>query len=764
MGDISRHRDIFLFTRDTVSVQLLDGARLTSADLTYLELGNFLTDVSQFRDPVTYIFAKQRVWRDKVIPKTREKLLMARALLLAGAAAAYGVSKGLEELLSGDTEDYAEGAALAVAALAALAAILPSDTYADLAGADTWIDTLLGTPIERTPLAGTLGARVRRDEKHYGYLGEFFRLVIDGTTQFLFAQDVSRRADGAWGTIQPIPDSRVSEIYAEFFTQYFPHEHTDQPPYVWDASKRPSNPNMYGPSRRQANLRDGDIGVMNAVDAHYVAYLAEELAKVEDDWRELKRDDQAGRQRLLVRMGKLLHGVEDWFFHSNVVELLELRGFRPEQLEGESDEEFLKRFVTDVAKRRPEYVAAAGDPAELRRLQRRLYRRLRFPAYDAGTKTQSAGRLSTTRISTPSLRHAYPAFPSSQDTAHTLLHALENLEHKAAGEPRELPAWVTSVLEQRGLEVLEPLGKLAKPLLMASLEHQLREWVPLVLTLLSEDERRRLVANVAPEHWPLAPGAAHPPRVVEETEIDLQAKRHAAALEPHPTKDGRTESNYEQFVRYLVERGHLNARGQQAVIAAFAIDRKAEQLPTDAPGCGGFLMQFAVELQELLDRGDAATEKLNKDPRSVQGQKSDNGAFNEIVGSHSLMSKDTLTSVPFFDDARVLASVASSSVFTIMLQQVAAPVADRRLAWEEVLHHLIRFPPSNGGWERRALAMFASKKQIPGLSDFPEVARLVTNSMRPATLPATKPRQSKREELEERYLRLEGELSKYRYA
>ena len=55
------------------------------------------------------------------------------------------------------------------------------------------------------------------------------------------------------------------------------------------------------------------------------------------------------------------------------------------------DEDFLERFVSDVAKHRPEFVAA--DATERIRLQRKLYRRLRYPAYDAGTKTQSAGRV-----------------------------------------------------------------------------------------------------------------------------------------------------------------------------------------------------------------------------------------------------------------------------------------------------------------------------------------------------------------------------------
>jgi hypothetical protein len=58
--------------------------------------------------------------------------------------------------------------------------------------------------------------------------------------------------------------------------------------------------------------------------------------------------------------------------------------------------------------------------------------------------------------------------------AHTLLHALENLEHKAAGEPGELPTWVTSALEQRGLEAPRGLGQLGQPVVMAGIEHKLR--------------------------------------------------------------------------------------------------------------------------------------------------------------------------------------------------------------------------------------------------------------------------------------------------
>jgi hypothetical protein len=774
MGDISRHRDIYLFTKDAVPTQLLSAARITAGDLTYLELGNYLTDVSQFRDPVTYIFAKQRIWRDNVLPLVNDKLPdRGAAALVAVLAAAAGL--GVEELLdragSGLGGDIAKGVGLTAAGLAALLAALPADLVADLVGADNWLDQLLGTPLDRTPLPPGGSGRAedvlrealrKREQQHYGHLGMFFKHFIEGATQLLFADDVSKRTSGSWGRVDPIPVDRVTAIYDEFYTQYYPHEHSDQPPYVWDASRRPEHRNLYQPRGGPTETDPEDGGVMGVVDSFYLGYLAEGLTQIEDEWPALRRDDREGRQRLLVRAGKLLHGVEDWFFHSNVVELLALRAQRPAPGTAPTEEALLKDFVEKTARTRPEFVSA--DPDERRRLKRRLYRRLRFPAYERGTREESYGRLSTERPSTSSAHHAYPAFPSSADTAHTLLHALGNLETKATGSEDELPPWAAGALEQRGFELPEVLERLGHKRVVAAVVREMRDWIPLVLTLLNESERQRLVANIAPEHWPLADGAEPPPRMTDKTELELQQARHVAALQPHETADGRTESNYEQFARYLHERGFVNETGRQAMVAAFDVDRRSEELPTDAPGCGGFLMQFGLELQTKLDEGRAAVAALNPKEESVFDQRSDNGAFNEIVGSHSLMSKDTLTSVPFFDDARVLASVASSAVFTIMLQQVSAPQPDRRLAWERILHHLVRFPPRSGGWERRALAMFAERQEIPTYDDLPELARLVAGSMAPRTQPQSSggATQSKRAALEERYHRLESEVARYR--
>jgi hypothetical protein len=151
---------------------------------------------------------------------------------------------------------------------------------------------------------------------------------------------------------------------------------------------------------------------------------------------------------------------------------------------------------------------------------------------------------------------------------------------------------------------------------------------------------------------------------------------------------------------------------------------------------------------------------------SIFNQASDDGTFNEIVGSHSLMSKDTLTSPPFFDGAKVLASLASSSVFHIMLEQISAPINDLRLPWKALLHHLISFPVTEGGWERRAIDFFRDPKnngKIPRYTDLPELARLVESSLRsPAALSPWR-KGTKDDELKEEYIKLESKVSQYRY-
>jgi hypothetical protein len=789
MGDISRHRNIFYNTQDAIPPNLLQQCKLSAADLTYLELGNYLTDVSQFRDPVMFIFSKQRIWREFIIPKVGDKVGTYRKLAALAGGAALAAGEVIKRMTSGVVSDIAKYTGPVLAGVGGLLAVLPTDTYAGIGGADDWIDKMFGTPIERTT-----GDLKKRDEKHYGYVGEFFHYFIEGITHLLFAAEISNKVKGEWGKILRMPEAEVTAIFTEFFSQYYPHEHTDQPPYVWDASDRPKNKDWYGASKRQQTLVDKEIGVMNAVDKHYVQYLAEGLGDVELEWRKLKPDDASGRHKMLVRMGKLLHGIEDWYFHSNVVEIMRVRGHQPGKGAAETEEDFLKRFVKEIAAKDPEFVAA--DQTEQLRLQRRLFRRLRFPAYEKGNRIQSGGIISKNKPSTISIQHAYPAFPSQQDTTHTLLHALENLERKITPDgkgtpPSSLPPWVpcvfgklTQAKDGEGRKLFEEKARargvdttnFQTSLLTAAVSGRnnmeavvvdvLREWIPLVVTLLVETERQRLVANVAPLLWPVdGTGGVLPPKgKAADAEINQQLERHKKALDPKKNLDGIAESNYDTAVHYLLDCGFINPAGKKALNEAFAIDHKSQQLLKDAPGCGGFLMQFALDLQKVLDAGDAATAELNKQKSAVFDEATDNKAFNEIIGSHSLMSKDTLESPPFFDDARVLASVASSAVFHIMLLQVSLPAGSPRLLWKEVLHYFIRYPTAIGGWERHAMAFFkANNGKIPHYEDLPELANLVAVLLRSPEALKPPPKSTKDNTLKEMYIKLETELSQYRY-
>ncbi|MEN4100109.1 MAG: hypothetical protein ROW52_09335, partial [Anaerolineaceae bacterium] len=523
---------------------------------------------------------------------------------------------------------------------------------------------------------------------------------------------------------------------------------------------------------------------MKAVDLHYIQYLSEELSKLEDEFRKIKSNDMDARRRWLVRMGKILHGVEDWYFHSNIVELINLHSHA--RRAEENDEQFLQRFVDEVI--------VDADATQRLRLQRRLYRRLRFPVYEGGTKKHSAGIVSRSK-STLSLDHAYPAFPSQQDTAHTLLAALENLERKAKPDggsaklPSQIPPWAPPVLlkylqeggeadeliqqkaQARGVKKEDVLLDLASPggpktdKVEMVIVDVLREWLPLVVTLLNESERQRLVADVAPLLWPAPPGQT-PPRSgskQEPKEIEDQLKRHKAALQPKTNAQGIRENNYQRAARYLRETGFINPRGEQALRKAFEIDHESQQINKKAPGAGGFLMQFAIDLQETLDKGDAATEALNKKAAEKFNQASDNGAFTEIIGSHSLMSKDTLASSPFFDDAKVLASVASQSIFRIMLEEVSSPADGKGVYWPKILRHFIRFPVALGGWERRAMIFFReNKEKIPAFADLPELARLAQSARIPLESLQQLRKGDKATKLEEEYIKVEKERSHYR--
>ncbi len=791
MGDIARHRNIYFNTRDAIPRALLDRASIRYEDLTYLEYGNFLTDVSQFRDPVWYILAKRTIWKENVLPGAGEIATPARIALaaLGGIGAIVSQALGKSKLAGASALGGLLGAAISPQILA------------ELLDLGDWLDQMLGVP-----LVGP--EERRRTNEEFGFVGEFFRHFIEGITLMVFSDEAAEDLPGPWGQIDPIPESRVSEVYERFFTQYYPHEHTDLPPYVWDASKRPRVKKWYGVSRRQKTLTD-ESGIMAAVDNAYIPYLADGLSDIEATWRRLKPSEIDTRQILLVRLGKILHSVEDWFFHSNVVELNRLVTHTPPKQATETEETFVHRFVlealeserleqTDTPRRDPE-PSASERKVEF---QRRLFRRLHYPVYDPGTRGSSGGTPSK-KPATLNLEMAYPAFPSQQDTAHTLLGALENLEAKFhrsdsaseddAGSGDPLPAaffcavqnFIASspggrelyrkAAQDRGVTVPDDLKDGAQLAAFAATVDRekakligkdvLREWIPLVLTLMFEDERERLSANVPPLQWPLAPGKK-PPKQDEDVEMDAQQKRHEKALEPVQQHDGKVESGYKVGMRFLQECGMIGPSSRQAMDRAFEIDAVSEKSHRYAPGAGGLLMQFAVKLQKERDESDKKIVAFNKGGH-IFDDITQNGANDEIIGSHSLMSKDTVDASPFFNDARVMASVASLSVLHIFLDEVSSPSKGTAVDWLKVLRHFIRYPRSAPGWEQKAMAHFKNSGEVPRFEDIPDLERLGKGARIPAS--ALKDRKDKvrqravdAEGLEVQYIRLERVVGNYK--
>jgi hypothetical protein len=61
MGDIGTHAEISKFVIAQAR-RVISDADIRAADYTFLELGNFLTDVSQFRDPPSYHRAREQAW------------------------------------------------------------------------------------------------------------------------------------------------------------------------------------------------------------------------------------------------------------------------------------------------------------------------------------------------------------------------------------------------------------------------------------------------------------------------------------------------------------------------------------------------------------------------------------------------------------------------------------------------------------------------------------------------------------------------------
>ena len=347
MGDIGTHAEISNFVIDQVRRTVSD-TDIPRADYSFLELGNFLTDVSQFRDPPAYHRARER---------------------------ARGKAGGFAGKI--------------------------------FLGSDPWVRDVFGQQ------AGPV----------HGAMPEMMRLLMAGVTHLVFDQDalpaIGAVVDTA-GVHGPsillshgIAPDEVSAALHTNFTQYFPHEHLDSLPLP-DGELRDH--------RRRAEFQLGRNSLLAYLDS-YIDYLSEELTKLEQGWLQAHNKPggitAADRRGMLLRLGHLLHAIEDYFFHSNLPELYAWPAAQPAPAPAQRpDRAQLARAALAQTRLDPTSVP----------LRRILSRRLRYPVYEENDK------LSTTQ-SQDATDFVYTGGFGQTDVWHTLGGALEALEEQIARLP-----------------------------------------------------------------------------------------------------------------------------------------------------------------------------------------------------------------------------------------------------------------------------------------------------------------------------------------
>lgn len=584
MGDISTHAEITGFVvaeaRRTISDR-----DIPEADYTYLELGNFMTDISGFRDPPAFHRA-----RDVARAQARE-----------------------------------------------------TDWRAGLAGADEWAVEVFGQ---------------RRGPVH-GALPEMMRLILQALTHEVFDADGLPVLGATLNLVRPgsgpalIPahglvPADVTAALGRHFTQYYPHEHVDFPPTSVPLTRHRTDPMFVRDTR-------GLLGYLE----WFIQYFSEGLSQLEEAWVRARaaRITDAQRRDLLMRLGHLLHPVEDYFFHSNLVELYqwdEVRARHPDADPALPDE--LRTLVDDGL------TGTRLSPSSVS-LRRRLYRRLRYPTWSSGTRLSTSASDDATGL-------VYTGGFGQTDVWHTLGGALEAIEAKIA----LLPA-----------------------------THDPRT-TPLVLVrlLLSEADRAAMVSGRT---------------------VGAMRDAHLAQLRAgdYPTAIAGWETS-----------GLLCPHAGAELRAAFELDRTVSLRRPRFPGPGAVLITMMEQMQRERQASAAAGRRLDSMGwASMYAQATDNGCSEEVIGTHSLMSKDSTSKEPLRPEAVALAKHASAGIATTLLNRVhsTTPVTEG-VDWDTLVRFFLRGPATRSGtwetelWSRLRSSSGFQQPPVASLADQPNFSRL----------------------------------------
>jgi hypothetical protein len=300
MGDVQTHAEI---ARDVVPL-------LGTPEAPLFEIGNWLTDVSQFRDPFAHLTGKKTIF-----------------------------NRGLNRLLG-----------------------LPRMFHiADVfLGLDNYLDELCGVPPEGRTTGTRPGVDPARDRPDDGMLARYFRAILLLITCNPKALAPLKLQPG----LDSFSKSQVKAVFDACFTQYFPHEHVDFPPFPPDHPQRGTREPSTEPDGGQPRL-------LHDYTEKQLQYLADLLTRIERDWAHNAGGDPAVRRELVARFGHASHAIEDWFFHSNFVETC-WQIANPGQPAPHAT----------LPPAPPEDVESFGPAPTEDTFQRRFHRRLRSPTFE----------------------------------------------------------------------------------------------------------------------------------------------------------------------------------------------------------------------------------------------------------------------------------------------------------------------------------------------------------------------------------------------
>jgi hypothetical protein len=314
MGDVATHAGLESLVIDIFR------EHVPEEDVQFVELGNWLTDFSQFRDPTAFLSAKVVVWNQS-------------------------------------------GTGVAAMPFA-------RDVLANL---DAYLDDLMGKPGQD------------------GYLARYAKEIARTVTLHHFVDKRGLDAD------------EIDSLFEKYFTQYYPHEHLDFPPWPWG--------NIIGdrtPTDAPQHLCDetetaGKRLVFQYTDEQLV-YVSDRLTHVQEKWKKWALNESDGSSRrplheILCEYGHASHAIEDFFFHSNFIEMAwqRLRGELPEN---------------------------NRDPGN----QRRYFRRLRAPlGTGGGADLDTAQSLAADIV--------YTGYFGSKDMFHSLMDSVKGIGEKLGATP-----------------------------------------------------------------------------------------------------------------------------------------------------------------------------------------------------------------------------------------------------------------------------------------------------------------------------------------